>query len=132
MGAGALAFLNAKLVRGIDFVLGATEFESVLKDADLVITGEGRIDSQTLHGKLVQGLSGLASQHNVPVVAFCGELDLEPEQIKKAGLLAAFSILQKTASLEEAIEQTAEGLEALAFNIITALLEFQKVQKVGG
>ncbi len=124
LGAGAMAFLNAKLVRGIEFVLEAVGFEKLLKEIDLIITGEGKIDSQSLEGKLVQGVARLANQQNVPVIAFCGILDAEPEQIESLGLTAAFSILQKPISLEESIEKTAEGLEDLAFNVVRTVLKF--------
>lgn len=121
MGAGAIAFLNAKLVRGIDFVLDATGFENVLKNADLVITGEGKLDRQSLDGKLVRGVAKLAKKHKIPVIAFCGKLEIEAEQINQLGLLAAFSISQKPSSLEEAIKNTAHDLESLAFNITRLL-----------
>ncbi len=124
LGAGAIAFLNAKLVRGIEFVLEATGFEKRLKDTDLIITGEGKIDGQSLEGKLVQGVATIAGKHKVPVIAFCGTLEANPDQIKKMGLLAAFSILQKPTTLQEAIDQTAEGLENLAFNVIQTVLKF--------
>jgi len=129
LGAGTLAFLNAELVGGIKFVLEATGFESELKDVDLVITGEGKIDAQSLEGKLIKGVANCAETHKVPVIAFCGILEVEPEQIKKMGLTAAFSILQKTISLEEAIEQTAIGLENLAFNVSQTVLKFHLDKK---
>jgi glycerate kinase len=129
LGAGAIAFLNAKLVRGIDFVLDVTGFEKVLKAVDLIISGEGKIDHQSLEGKLIQGVANLAQQHNVPVIAFCGNLEAEPEIIKKIGLTAAFSISQKPVTLEESIEHTAEGLENLAFNVSQTVLEFHRNKK---
>ena len=126
LGAGAIAFLKAKLVRGIEFVLKATEFEKVLTNSDLVITGEGKIDNQSLDGKLIQGVALISQKHGVPVIAFCGTLEADPEHIKKMGLAAAFSILRKPSSLEESIEHTADGLEKLAFNVIRAILKFHR------
>ena len=129
LGAGAIAFLNAKLVRGIEFVLDATGFDEVLKDIDLVITGEGKIDDQSLEGKLIKGVADRAQQQNVPVVAFCGILEADPEHIRKLGLTAAYSILQKPVTLEESIEQTAHNLESLASNVVNTALKFYRNKK---
>ncbi len=129
LGAGAIAFLNAKLVRGIEFVMEATGFERFLKEADLVITGEGKIDGQSLEGKLIDGIAKLAGRHNVPVIAFCGTLEAEPESLKKMGINAAFSVLQKPVTFEEAIESTAKGLEHLAFNVTRTILKFHRDKK---
>ena len=63
LGAGTIAFLNGKLIKGIDFVLEATGFEDFLKEVDLVLTGEGKIDSQSLEGKLIQGVTRYAKRY---------------------------------------------------------------------
>jgi len=109
--------------------LDATGFDDVLKEADLVITGEGKIDNQSLEGKLIQGVANRGLQFEVPVVAFCGTLEADPEHIKKIGIDAAFSILQKPSTLEESIELTPKGLESLAFNITNMILKFYRNKK---
>lgn len=72
-GAGAAVFLNARLKPGVDLVFQAVNFEKKIKGADLVITGEGRIDGQTLQGKTILGVARLASRRGIPVFAYCGE-----------------------------------------------------------
>ena len=72
LGGAFKAFMDADLHRGADMVLDAVGFDEIIKDADLVITGEGRIDRQTLSGKLPYVVAGRAAARNIPVVAFCG------------------------------------------------------------
>lgn len=117
LGAGCLVFLNAKLHKGIELFMEKVDFDRQLKNVDLLITGEGKIDGQTLHGKLIQGITSHASHYHVPVVALCGMLELEPEQVDALGLKAAFSIQSKPASLEEAIRNTEDQLTKLSFNL---------------
>lgn len=118
MGAGAMAFLGARLLPGIEAVMKLTGFEEVLKNADLVITGEGKLDGQTLHGKLIHGICKKASAYKVPVVAMCGTLEVTPEKISAIGLMAAFSLLKRPGSLSEAIAFTETGLEHLSYNVL--------------
>ena len=102
MGGGMVAFLNAQLKSGIDVILEITDFDKALADADLVLTGEGRIDSQSTMGKAIGGIFAHASKANVTVVAIGGSVapDIDVEAM---GLLAALSIQQGPASLEEAM-----------------------------
>jgi len=115
-GFGALAFLDAKLKRGIDTVLDIVGFERAARAADLVITGEGRLDAQSGEGKLVQGVCRRAGA--VPVVALCGSLAATPEQIKAIGLKAAYSINPVQKSLPEMLAATAENLEKAAASLL--------------
>lgn len=112
MGAGSIAFLQAELRTGIQYMLQLAGMDEKIKKANLVITGEGKVDRQTLHGKVIKGVVDLANQHDVPVVGLCGKL--EPEVIQALGLTAAFSISMGPESLEEALENTAVNLEAIA------------------
>lgn len=116
MGAACLAFLNARLRPGIEAVMELTGFEHKLPKADWVLTGEGRLDGQTLKGKLINGVAQKARQHGIPVTAFCGTLDATPEQLESLGLDGAFSLVQRPCSLDEALANTAAGLKTLAFN----------------
>ena len=117
MGAGALAFLGAMLRPGIQTVMELTGFDARLEQADLVITGEGKVDEQTLYGKLILGITRKAAARQIPVLAFCGTLEATPAQIQAIGLQAAFSLLTRPCTLEEAIAATADQLEQLAFNV---------------
>lgn len=122
LGYGALVFLNASLKSGIDSVMEYSNFEYYLKDADLVITGEGKIDHQTLHGKLIAGICKRARQYKVPVIALSGSMKIEPEETKTLGLQAAFSILNAPMQLAEALRETPKLLEQTAFNLARTLV----------
>ena len=92
-----------------------TNFEDQLDGVQLIITGEGKIDAQTLHGKLIYGIAKRAKAAGVPVVALCGAMLAQPEDIEAIGLKAAFSIQNRPLSLEQALKETAEGLERTAY-----------------
>lgn len=126
LGAGALAFLNARLRPGIELVMELTDFEKSIRKADLIITGEGQLDGQTLHGKLIHGITKRAAALNVPVIALCGSLKASPAELHSIGLQAAFSISSGPQSLDEAIKNTTENLRQISFNIIRTLSIFQK------
>ncbi len=118
MGAGAIVFLNAVLKPGAETILGLCKFEDALKETDLLITGEGRLDDQTLNGKLIQILCNKAQNWNVPVIALCGAVEMKQENRNLLpGLAAAFSISQKPQSLEEALAKTGQNLETTAWNV---------------
>jgi glycerate 2-kinase len=118
LGFGGLCFLNAELKSGIDVLLDVTNFDNELIDNDLIITGEGKLDRQTAEGKLISGIIKRAKKANIPVVALCGILDMTPQYITELGLLAAFSINENPFNLEEALTNTANNLEKMAFKIV--------------
>lgn len=117
LGFGAMVFLNAKLHKGIDLMLELTGFDAQIKGADFIITGEGKIDNQTIHGKLISGITQYAHKQNVPVIALCGTLDSDTESIRKLGLYAVFSIQSKPGTLENALKRTPRDLMLTAFNV---------------
>jgi glycerate 2-kinase len=119
LGAGSVWFLNATLKSGIDLVMQETNFESAVKKADLILTGEGKIDIQTLEGKVLKGITRLAQKHNVPVIALCGTLDLTPLQIREMGLAYATSILKRPCSLEEAGENAFEWMKEATSQVVS-------------
>ncbi len=117
LGAGAVFFLDAVLQPGAETILELCRFDSALQTADLLITGEGRLDDQTLNGKLIGTLCRKAGLHQIPVVALCGDLRLTAEKQAAAGLTAAFSIAPGPISLEEALSGTERNLEKTAEDI---------------
>ncbi|MDH4461247.1 MAG: glycerate kinase [Flectobacillus sp.] len=119
LGFGCLFFLNAQLKRGIDSVLDWANFDQEVATADWIFTGEGRLDRQTLQGKLISGIAERAK--GKPIIALCGGLDLMPDDLNDLGIKAAFSITQKPCLLSEALVQTAENLEKTSFNIARLL-----------
>lgn len=92
LGGAFHAFLDGRLQSGIEMVLDAIGFEKHIKDADLIITGEGRIDSQTCRGKVISGITSVAAKYGVPVIAIAGIVDISEKEIEEAGLKAAFPI----------------------------------------
>jgi glycerate kinase len=112
LGFGALAFMNATLRRGIDVVLDLVGFDAAAARADLIITGEGRIDGQSVQGKLISGVCARAGQ--VPVIALCGKLSADPGEINAIGLTAAYSINETQKPLAEMLAATAINLEKAA------------------
>jgi glycerate kinase len=109
VGYGAVAFLNAQLHRGIEHLLDLTHFDAALNQADVVITGEGRLDAQTLQGKLIDGVCRRAQRAGKPVLALCGELHATNDELRRIGLHAAYCINDGLPT-EDALQKTAERL----------------------
>jgi glycerate kinase len=118
VGFGAMVFLGAKLYSGIDYLLDLTGFDAALVKADLIVTGEGRLDGQTLQGKLIRGLCRRAAQKNIPVIALCGQVSASEKEIRELGLRAAYCINDADVSTAEALPHTAERLTAAAARLI--------------
>ena len=110
-GAGALAFLNASLKPGIEIVIELTRLEEKLKDADLVITGEGRMDGQTVFGKTPAGVAKTAKKYGLPVIAFCGQIGEGAQKARAAGIDAIFSIADGPISYEYSLKNAGKLLE---------------------
>ena len=122
MGAGIVAFLDGELQPGIRTVLELVHFDEALEGADLVITGEGKIDGQSLHGKVVVGVAERAARKGVPVVAVVGSVGEEAEKAYDMGVTAIFSINRQAVDFSVSRYQSRENLAATA----EALIRFQK------
>lgn len=120
LGAGLMAFLGARLVPGVELVINAVGLEEKLRDADLVLVGEGRMDEQTAYGKVPVGVARLAAAMGVPAVAIVGSLGEGFEAVRGEGIVACFCILDRPMSLEEAFER-ARDLLARAAEEVTRL-----------
>lgn len=103
LGFAFLSYLNAKLLPGVDLILQAVNLESELTDADIVITGEGRLDAQTAMGKAPLGVARLAKKYGVKVIAFAGSVTREAHACNAAGIDAFFPIIREITTLEEAM-----------------------------
>lgn len=112
LGAGLLAFCHATVRSGASLVLEMFAFEDLLEAADVVFTGEGRIDSQVAYGKAVGTVALLAQKHGVPVIAFAGSVQVEPELLLEQGLLAAVPILPGPMAEAQAMAQASGLLQA--------------------
>jgi glycerate kinase len=109
IGFGLLSFLDAEMRAGIETVLEATAFDEEIENADLILTGEGALDSQTLSGKTIAGVCESARAKGVPVIAIGGKVDLNGEQMNNIGLQSAFSIVDAPRDLDYCL-QNASGL----------------------
>lgn len=105
LGFAFQAFLNGKLQSGSRLVLEMTGVEQAIMEADLVITGEGRLDGQTAFGKAPSVIAQTAKKYNVPAVAFAGAIQGEAEEIEKTGLCAWFPIVREPISLLESMKK---------------------------
>jgi glycerate 2-kinase len=121
IGGGLLAFLSAELKPGVDIVIEATQLESYIKDADLVITGEGRIDGQTIYGKTPIGVAKTAKKHSVPVIAIAGSIGTGSEAVYEHGISALFSVVPGAVDLSEALEKAGENIERTAKNVASVI-----------
>lgn len=120
LGFAFLAFTNAVLESGIQIVMKEIRLEEELKDADLVITGEGRLDGQTAMGKAPVGVAKLAKTYHLPVLAFAGSVTKEAKKCNDNGIDAYFPILRTIATLEEAMDSETAG-ENLADTVEQAM-----------
>jgi len=112
LGGGALAFLNARLVPGIETVMTASRLADDLAGADWVITGEGQFDEQSLHGKVVAGVTALAQKQGVKVAVLAGRVKLAEADWRRVGISMAQAIAPATLDTPHAIQQAPELLAA--------------------
>lgn len=118
---GLLAFLDATLTPGIALITELLHLEKHIKEAQLVVTGEGKIDIQTLHGKTIMGIASLAKKHSIPVLVFTGSIGHGISEIYDQGVTAIFSIVSEPMSLETAIKNASELLKTSVTNVFTSL-----------
>ncbi|PGX02347.1 glycerate kinase [Bacillus sp. AFS033286] len=117
MGAAVSAVLKGSLRRGIEIVLDYTNFNKHIEDADLIITGEGRIDEQTAYGKAPVGVAERAKHFHIPVIAIGGSVSPKYSAVYEKGIDAVFSITSSPMTLEEAYKVAEENVEITAKNI---------------
>ena len=117
VGFAALAVLGATLRPGIDLVLDLVGFRAVLGGARLVITGEGSLDRQTLHGKAPAGVAAAARSAGVPVVAVAGRSLLSPSELEPAGILAAYALTDIEPDPDRCMTEAGPLLERLAVTV---------------
>lgn len=110
LGAGLVAFAGGRLEPGVALVAEVVGLRDKLRDADLVLTGEGSLDAQSLHGKVPVGVARIAGEFGIPVIAFAGRLGPGYERLYARGITAAVSISPGPGTLEEAMGQTAQRL----------------------
>jgi glycerate 2-kinase len=120
LGAGLLAFLDAELKRGVEIVLETVKFHERIQDASLVITGEGRIDGQTIFGKTPIGVAKAAKRYNIPVIAIAGSVSDDSDVVLSHGIDALYSIVPGIIPLEKALANAEYYVVKTARNIAAA------------
>ncbi|NLL70592.1 MAG: glycerate kinase [Epulopiscium sp.] len=128
LGAGLLAFLNGSLESGFTIIQKEVGLGHIFETHtfDLVITGEGQINDQTMHGKLPVGVASLAKKYNLPVIAFVGSIGKGAEQVYQAGIDSIMSIVDGPMSLEDAIANGAFLLEKAMERFMRAIYVLNK------
>ena len=122
LGFACLSFLKAQFRPGVEIVAEFTGLAQLIENADLVITGEGKLDEQTLQGKTLAGIAALAQQHNVPVIAIAGTLGNNYQALYNKGITAAFSLCNGPMSLQEAMQNASCLLQDRSRDIMQVFL----------
>lgn len=118
LGFGALSYLNARFKPGIEVIAEYSQLERHIQEADLVITGEGCIDEQTLHGKTIAGIAALSKKYHKPLIALGGAVRSNYQALYDEGLTAAFSICNGPMPLHESMAQCAHLLQQKSNDLI--------------
>ncbi len=121
LGAGLVAFLGGTIESGIDFIIWISRLRDKLKGVDAVITGEGRIDSQTFYGKAPMGLAELAKKQGIPVYAICGLVGEGAEKVYEHGISRIFALSDVASSKDDARLNAAKYIEAVAKTVAVEL-----------
>lgn len=123
LGYAFLSYLAGELIPGVELILQATGLEEKMKNADVVVTGEGRLDAQTVMGKAPAGVAALAKKYNAKVIAFAGSVAPEAKVCNRAGIDAFFPIVRGVTTLEEAMkkENAMENIAATAEQVFRLL-----------
>ena len=120
-GAALMAFLGAELRSGIEIVTQALNLEEHIHDCTLVVTGEGRIDSQSIHGKVPVGVAKVARKYHKPVIGIAGSLTHDVGVVHQYGIDAVFSVLTSIGTLEEAFRGAFDNIYRASRNIAATL-----------
>lgn len=121
LGAAVVAFLGGELKPGIQLLMDAVNFDGILKNTDAVITGEGRIDFQTMHGKVPLGVGLRAKKHGVPCIALCGAIGDGAEAVYEHGITAVFSAVREACDFETVKRTCREDLRLLSEAVVRVL-----------
>lgn len=129
LGAGMIAFCHGKLLSGIDEILDIVEIDKYVKDANLVITGEGRIDGQTKHGKVPLGVAKRAGKYKVPVIAIVGSIGDGYKDNYSLGIDLILDIVNKPMTLDEAFEDAPGLIEDAGENAARVIKLMDKMKE---
>lgn len=123
LGAALLGFLNARLSPGIDTVLSILDFEALLQGVDLVITGEGNMDGQSIYGKVAVGIGRICKEYNIPVLAIVGGMGRDAQRVYEYGIDSIMVTVNRSMSLDAAIA----GAEELLYDSVDRALRMVSI-----
>jgi glycerate kinase len=126
IAAGLMAYFNVNMVEGTQLIIQASRMEDHVDNTDIIITGEGKLDRQSLRGKTIQAITNLAREKDIPVVGVCGKLDLAEQEWKELGLSLAFEIHENTINEAESIEKASILLRRKSTQIMPLLMNLVK------
>ena len=118
IGAVLIGLLHAKMVPGIDLLIDSSTLREQVQDCDLLISGEGQSDAQTMYGKVPAGIAAVAREAGKPIICISGALGLGYEQLYELGFIGIFSIADRAMTFQQALQQAPEKLQAAAYSII--------------
>lgn len=121
LGFGLVTFLNARLASGIDVVLKANHFEEMLEYANIIITGEGRIDNQSIQGKVPTGVAKVAKQKNKPTLAIVGCIGKDAELVYNYGIDTIESCVYAPCTIKEALDHAASNVQKATERVLRAI-----------
>lgn len=128
IGAVLIGLLGAKMISGVDLLLSYSDIEKEIEDSDLVITGEGQSDQQTMYGKVPVGVLRLAKRHQKPCICISGALGIGYQSLYDLGFIGIYSIADRAMSFQQALEQAPEKLTAAAYGIMKTIRYFKEEQ----
>lgn len=121
LGAGSIAFLQSKLTKGIDVVLDTINFDELVSKADIVFTGEGKFDSQSLYGKVVMGVANRSQKYKTPVIVVTGAIGENIQEAYNKGITAIFSINKEPMEFSKSALKSKENMILTMENILRLL-----------
>ncbi|MBQ4802727.1 glycerate kinase [Aquimarina sp. MMG015] len=123
MGIASKVFLNGVLEPGIELIKNLAKFNEQIQGASWVISGEGKLDKQTLSGKTIQGILASVKDEDIGLAVFCGAIDLKESVIKDFGIAYATSIIEQAVSLDDAMSNASEYLKNIAVSFTKEILK---------
>lgn len=121
LGVGSIAFLQSKLTKGIDVILDTINFDELVSKADIVFTGEGKFDSQSLHGKVVMGVANRSQKYKTPVIVVTGAIGENIQEAYNKGITAIFSINKEPMEFSKSALKSKENMILTMENILRLL-----------
>jgi len=126
VAAGLMAYFEVSIKAGAEMILKKSAMSTHIKEVDLTITGEGKLDNQSLYGKVIGIVASLANQHQIPVLALCGKLAIDKKQVKEMGLVTAYGITDDGTNNMDAINNAGPLLKKLTEKAFAAFIHNSK------